>query len=441
MITFKQHFTEATEAQLLKKVTQWKKDLRRMTKLYRSLKAEDTPKALKAFKQAQKAFIIFSNNWEKWYQQELLQRGHLPVTDRKSTEETYYQREVREKAWKALMDINGLFPTDYFKGVHTPAPWNLENQYGETRKTKITRYNKSFNAAFKAIEDLITQEFDQINALKKREQLNVAGINVLITGITEQMSDYKKNLVDAYIKNLHRAVKAIKKSGFKVTLKGLTLEIALGGAKASGVQSGAGGAYDFTKDWVYMFPIGMNVKDIGVASFVHELGHRYWYRQIPKAAREDWKSKIASRQIQIKKHHIIDYVDRYYVPLFLTPEKKFDLKTVVKAINDNEKDPSMLTIMLDMAHNSWYHSRITDRASAIDAFDDKIDEWIDLEFISEYGKTKPNEAFAEVFRKWVGGRKIELGPWTRQFFKDIVRTGGANIRESKIKSFDQILKQ
>lgn len=446
MKTFKQHYLleAATEAQLLKKVKQWKADLRKMTKLYRSLKADDSKKAIKDFKRAHKAFITFAKNWETWWMQELIQRGHLPVTDRASTEETYWQGEVRATAWKAGMEISSLFPTDYDSDTreHTDAPWKLDNQYGETRKTKIGRYQRAFKKAFDAIEDLIKQEFDQINQLKKREQLNVAGINVLITGITEEMSDYKKKTLDAYIKNLHRAVKAIKKAGFNQTLKGLTLEIALLGAKASGVQSGAGGAYDHIKDWTWVFPMGMQIKEIGVGTFVHELGHRYYYRHLKKDVRELWKKSIRQRQVQIKKEHIKRYIDKYFGPLFLDKDKSFETEPAVKAIKAAETDPTMLTIMLDLAHNTWYLSRVKDREGAMDRLSDKIDEWIDLEFISEYGKTAPNEAFAEVFRKWVGGRKNELGPWTRQIFKDVVRTGGANVKESvKIKSFRELLNQ
>ncbi len=442
MITFKQHLNEATEKQLLKKSAKWKKDLRLMTKLYKSLKAEDSPKALKAFRTAHKAFNTFSQNWENWYMQELIQRGHLPISDKRSTEESYWQKEVRVTAWKAGTDLTGLFPTTYEGRDFVDAPWMLDSGHGgDTRKTRIGRYQRSFNAAFKAIEDMIRNEFEQINALKKREQLTVAGINVVITGITEKMSDYKKKLVDNYIRNMNIAVKKVKKEGFKQTLKGLTVEIALGGAKASGVQSGAGGAYDRHLDKMWMFPIGMNIKEIGVGTLVHEIGHRYWYKHVPKKARMAWTSRIHSRQIEIKKHHINKYVDEYYMPLFLDQDKKFKVETAIKAINAKETDPTVITIMLYLAHNSWYHSRINDRTSAIDAFDDLADSFIDLEFISEYGKTRPNEAFAEVFRKWVGGRKNELGPWTRQFFKDIVRTGGANIRESKTKSFKEILKQ
>jgi predicted HNH restriction endonuclease len=57
-------------------------------------------------------------------------------------------------------------------------------------------------------------------------------------------------------------------------------------------------------------------------------------------------------------------------------------------------------------------------------------EWIDLEFVTDYAATKPNEAFAEVFAHWVIKRNT-LGEWTRAFFKEIVRSGGANIREEK----------
>jgi len=70
----------------LKEVQQWKKDLRRMTKIYRSI--DPSPwdygygaeheierartKELAKFKEAHKLFITFANNFQKWYRYELL---------------------------------------------------------------------------------------------------------------------------------------------------------------------------------------------------------------------------------------------------------------------------------------------------------------------------------------------------------------------------------
>jgi hypothetical protein len=44
-----------------------------------------------------------------------------------------------------------------------------------------------------------------------------------------------------------------------------------------------------------------------------------------------------------------------------------------------------------------------------------------LEHFSDYGATKPEEAFAEAFDRYVRLGPRALGPWTRAFFEEVVR--------------------
>ncbi len=56
----------------MKKLNQWDTDVSRMTKYYKSLKADESDKALKEFLKAKKAFITFGNNFDKFVYQELI---------------------------------------------------------------------------------------------------------------------------------------------------------------------------------------------------------------------------------------------------------------------------------------------------------------------------------------------------------------------------------
>lgn len=50
----------------LKMLDKFQKDIKKLTKLYKALDKEDSPKAIKDAKTLRKAVNIFSNNFEKW---------------------------------------------------------------------------------------------------------------------------------------------------------------------------------------------------------------------------------------------------------------------------------------------------------------------------------------------------------------------------------------
>ena len=54
-----------------------------------------------------------------------------------------------------------------------------------------------------------------------------------------------------------------------------------------------------------------------------------------------------------------------------------------------------------------------------------IEPTAEPEATADYGAFNPSEAFAEAFRLYVTQGPRVLGEWTRQFFRDVVRAGGA----------------
>jgi len=414
----------------LKKLNQWKKDLKRMTKLYRSLETDSTSKTIKQFDKVNKYFITFRQNWEKWYMQELLGKEK-----KIGNEDSYLKKDVRVAAWQAEMAIINLFPDtwDYKKDKDVSAPWLLdEPRYrGDSRKNKIIVYQKAFKKAFDIIKKYIEQESENIKLLKDTEQYNIAGINVLISGLKEKGDDWKEKEVKPFLQTLPKAVNMIKKSGLDLTLKGLTIELTLSGAKSVGVQSGAGGSYNFSTDWLRIYPLGMTGKGDSIKTFVHELGHRYYYRNLKEKVREVWDKTIRKRQVQIKNHHIDDFFGKYVGDI---QNEKLNKEKILKLIKNNEQNPTISIIYIYLIHNfpTWHVNQDEDKKVEYIKKMKKwyTKEWIDLEFISDYAATKSNEAFAEVFAYWVTDRK-RLGEWTRAFFKEIVSTGGSNIREER----------
>jgi hypothetical protein len=451
---FSTYLNESKESDLLKKLNQWKKDLRKMTKLYRSLEASSDPKAIRQFKEAHKYWITFRQNWEKWVNIELLvdKKDRLP-TDIPS-EEKQRKEEMKVATWQAEMSINDLFPETYSFQLHkhVEAPWELDSarhRKGDTRKNKIIVYQKAFKKAFDAIEDYIKYHAEVVNTVKKTERVNVKGINVLISGMKEDEDPNGPNMkrIKKFIQNdLPKAVELIKKEKIKQTLKGLTIELTLSGAKSVGVQSGAGGSYNYTTDWLRMYPMGMGSDSI--PTIVHELGHRYYYRDLPRKAASAWEDAINKKSIQIKNNHMEDFWNKYVLPYAKSDEWEFkwNKKSVIPIIKKKEDNPNLEAIYLYLAHNlsTFFMDRMSqeERDKKIkDRFKERNkDEWIPLEFITDYARTNASEAFAETFKLWVIGKKGRLGEWTRAFFKEIVRSGGANIREEN-ELIDKYLKE
>jgi hypothetical protein len=431
---------------LLKRLDQWKKDLRRMTKLYKSLEASSDPKAIKNFKEARQYWITFRQNWEKWYNTELLKDKKDRFESDISQEEKYSREKVKISSWQAEMALNDLFPDvyDYKTSGHVDAPWMLDTpkyRKGDTRKNKILVYQKKFKEAFDAIQKHIENYSGSVNILKPTERVNVKGINVLISGIKEgedpnspNMKRTKKFIQD----DLPKAVELINKENIKQTLKGLTIELTLTGSKSVGVLSGAGGSYDYIKDWLRMYPMGMGSDS--VPTIIHELGHRYYYRNLSKRAVEAWEKMFHKNSIQIKKEHVDDFWKKYILPYSQSTEYSFDWKkkNVIPVIKKNETNPSLKAIYLHLVNNFYTAYMGDEDAKKRDDIlknrfmENNVNEWIPIEYITDYARTNPSEAFAEVFKLWVTGKKGRLGEWTRAFFKEVVRSGGANIKEEKL---------
>jgi len=121
------------------KVENWESDLKRMTKIYRSV--DSIPK----FEEAQRLFGEFGKNWTTW-----IYRYIIPKKKYKE-EETYYAKFVRESAWTALLSISGIFPTAWdFKTKpykYIPSLEELERK----KSSHIQKYQKAFRKAFRDI--------------------------------------------------------------------------------------------------------------------------------------------------------------------------------------------------------------------------------------------------------------------------------------------------
>jgi hypothetical protein len=416
---YKDHF--------LKQLNKWDSDLSKLTKAYKTLKADPyekaDPKEVKKFIMLKKAFITFSNNFEKWVYKSILDNAKIK-------KESYFQKEVRTTAWTflrtGLYDYE-MFPSsyDYDNNKHYPNPNALLER---DKKKYITRYQRFWRKFKEAFIELVEYEAEKIDEVRPDEIINVSGINIVIKNRTK---DYGDEYVKNFMKHVKRVTQLMKKEGLSKAIKDLDVELNF---STEGIDSNVnfltGGGYRKENDKLYIFPLGLRDK-LSDSTLIHEIGHRYWYKHVPERAKKAWKDKIETQVITVTGDHIRKFFDEYWDKEWGFPYHK-EFKKLIKDI----KDPTLKIVFTFLEDNRPYYDVKDGRDKKTVYIEHMMKhskgEQVPLEWISDYGRTDEKEAFAEVFKLWVGGAKGKLGPWTRAFFKEIVRTGGANIKEEEL---------
>ena len=171
-----------------KVISQWESDLRRMTKIYRSIPTDpartwkygemfdnpDYEKNLQAWEEAQKLFVKYGRNIHDLVYDEM-----LPGPEK---EKTWQERALREKAWGFLHDIrSSLFDRsyNYLTDKHEPDLPKL----GKVRDTNVRRYQKSAREFFEALEDWLALKGGS-HVSNRIEQMNLAGFQVRLYDAT-----------------------------------------------------------------------------------------------------------------------------------------------------------------------------------------------------------------------------------------------------------------
>lgn len=412
---YKDHF--------LKQLNKWDTDLSRMTKNYKMLKADDSD--LKRFMMLRKAFLVFNQNFEKWVYRNILD-------NQRSQQESYLQKEVRSTAWSFLADISvsSLFPDAYNFNTkqHEPTPHLLDSSIqNNSRKQNITRYQRSWRKFKEAFIDLIEYEADKIDEVRPDETINVGKVNILVKN---RDKDWGEKYLKQFISHVRKAVQAINKAGLSKAIKDFNIELNFNPTDVSGLPNSGltAGAYRKEDDTLYILPLGLRSK-LSDSTLIHEIGHRYWFKYVPARAKKAWEDKINSQMITVKAEHIKKFFDEFY-----DDEWGFPLRREINKKVEKIDDPTLKIIFTYLGKHTPIFDVEGDKKKKYMDFmmDNNKGEQVPLEWITDYGRTNPAEAFAEAFKLWVGGVKGKLGPWTRAFFKEIVSTGGANIREEEL---------
>jgi hypothetical protein len=397
-------------------VERWKADLRRMTKIYRSIPAAKEEDRLDLFREARQLFNGFRKNFEDWVYR------HLLPTNKKEGK-GWLEEQVRTKAWDAAISLGGLFPSvwDYKTDTHQDSPSKLAQDI----EKNVRRYQKEFTEAFKVIEEYIEDQ-ERKGPLERRDAIekhSIAGMNVVVYnfGRDDDNGAYEEDL-DDFMRKLDGFAKRIERAGFGDALKGMTVSVQFADPEKLGRPTGlTAGQYNAATDTMQVFPLGFIKSDGG--TFTHEVGHRFWFRNLTPQARARWEEVFTERT------HVIDADDvNEYVNTFLV--KHTDLwstKDLVRAVDEEDpiKEAKFKALAFWSRPMGLRNDDIAGLREALLRLG--VGEKVHIEAISEYATTSPTEAFAEAFRFYILQGPGVLGPWTRWFFREIMRSGGAKI--------------
>ena len=167
---------------------------------------------------------------------------------------------------------------------------------------KVTkRYQKSFREAFKAIEDYLEVEGDQIRQ-QAEEQHQIGPISVIIENKNRgEQTEFAQKILRKWFQSLESVIKKTKKAGFGKVLDHLVVRIQFRDALGRGGESA--GEYDHFNDELTMVDL-WGLDDPGV--LVHEIGHRFYKKHLSKEAQQGWEEYAKSGQIGF----ISDYAER-----------------------------------------------------------------------------------------------------------------------------------
>lgn len=379
----------------------------------------------KKFMTLRKAFTTFKTNFDKWVYGKILSNKNVK-------DETLGQDDVRKKAWDFIIDLElyKMFPESYEYELekHIPMPW--DDGMNETHKKRyINKYQRRWRQFKEAFEFLVEYGSERLKK-KEDEQIQIAGVNILIKNKQEE----NEKTLKKYISHFKKVVAQVKKAGMGKALQGLQMNINFDVSTEQDIYATygdlVGGSYSPDKDQLNIFPLGMG-RRIDDDTFIHEIGHRYWYRHVPERAKDAWEKKINQRVVKVDIDHIDKFMKLYYRDEYESFQMRKDIE---KDIEKNIEDPTEKLVFTYLSKNTpLFDVKDGDTKTAYREFLIKRakGEEIPLEWITDYGRTNPVEAFAEAFKLWIGGSKGKLGEWTRAWFKNIVAKGGVNIKEEK----------
>lgn len=394
----------------------WKQDLRKMTQIYKSIASASEEKSVEIFEEAHKLFKTFRKSFETW-----VYKVVLPSTEKK--QQSIMEQDVATKAWDAVINLGDgqMFPTtwDYQTDTYHSDPRKAISDMQRT----VLRYQRKMNEALKSIEMYIEARGGTLDRHPEIEKLQIAGMNVVIhnsgrfSGGKENVEHREEHLKDE-LSTLGDAARKMTQAGFGGAVKGLTIHLKW---DRSDLRAGQ---YDANADELTLFPLGIGREDN--STFIHECGHRYYYRAMPSQARAYWEEVIDARAVEITAVDVRSFIDDFIRPYYRS-HGSLPFFSTTKSEARNVEDEVARAKAMFLADGL---PAFTNTPEEVERFllDNRVGNRVNLEHISDYGAENAKEAFAEAFMLWVTKGPRAVGPWTRDFFVRLTRAGAGGAR-------------
>jgi DNA topoisomerase IB len=405
-----------------------RQDMRLMTKAYKSIEIPvwgdegiDPVQFAKEFDKHRRYFGTFVNTLNDWAVNRLLHPKDKSIT----------ATEIRTAFWDVKLATEGMFPLRYsdVEGDYVPGEWDMKNNGPKA----LQRLQRAVRNALQITERYIEDKAGEIELPRETYTFNQGKVNYVVHSRSSE--GWVEERVTNALSTVRKVQNELESLGLGKALDGLEVHIHNEGAEtvglATGERSGPGafvsGWYVAAKDRLRLFPLGLDAKEHG--TLVHELGHRMYWKQLDPKAVNQWEKEINSNRIRLSPRLLDQFFSKFIEGNdddFIDSDK---IRNKVKADQTAFKSLwEYLATELPQRGNNMTIKAVKDFYKR---FPDLFTQGhISKEFVTNYANTNPSEMFAEVFKLYVTKGPGAVPPWTRQQFREVLRSGGIKLTKS-----------
>ena len=406
-------------------VEAWREQVALFAKSYRA--AQPDPQTISGIK---RSLLILERDWELFIYRILLDPASDAIRDQLNIEKL-----LRTAAWSPMLSHHSLFPIVY--DYRTEGQVFDAHGFVQKQTKALAAWQRRWQAALRALADYFQDLGPQVRAVPV-ETFYVGPLRIQILGAERQR--LPKDLTEVAAR-LRLNVRRLKELGIERAVEGLTVELAGGNPDPTLYNLGGliAGFYAHNTDRMVLLPLGMPSRHDDT-TFIHELGHRVYYRFLPSGARAAWDAAIEAKTIPVTEAHIAGFADmiRMFQGKYNRMPYSDEQEKVMAMVPQLQEDAALRAVYAHLwdrrpsydgsnspeGYSAHYHKYLVDEAA------DRREQ-VHEETITDYATTNPQEAFAEAFVLYVLHGPSRLGPWTRATFREVLRSAfGRTLRKN-----------
>lgn len=359
---------------------------------------------------------------------------------------TVYEDEVRKTSWELTIYLQSNLPFSlervYYSPEGVPIGGEISRKYMSFDKFKDSIYQKLsrlIREAFEKLYNLFNVE-TELTDLLVVENIKIGGVPTILTYV-EGDEDNVRDVLKQTEEVIKDAKKLITKKGFKDIYSNLTLIV---DRQRAGITKGdtfsayaTGGAAAFFDDR----SMSISLPYPNLQTFIHELGHKYYYYNLQQAQRDLWKDFIEKGILNFTKDELKEVALKFTKEFFPTYDSIANNQNISryekeKLINKEvtnfkfktltEKELAIIEVMNERREVNWgfllgaYFGDDDKEKKDFSYLVGRIEGLIDYSgyygtgmqrdifkiapknlYISEYGNANEKEAYAEAFMLYI----------------------------------------